>query len=152
MGASWLPALAATAPAVWVRQGVWTYPLIEAAHIAAFAVVVGATVVVDLRLLGVARALDARRLVRLAHAAALPAAVLALLTGLAMFVARGPELWPNRALRAKLALIAVLVLNAAILHARGAILRPDPAARLQALFSLAGWFAVIVCGRLIAYV
>jgi hypothetical protein len=144
--------LSETAFAAWVRGGTWTYPLIEAVHIAAFAVLVGAVVVLDLRLLGMARALDVRRLARLAHAVAMPAAAVAAVTGLSMFIARGPELWPNLAFRVKLVLLAGLAVNAAIFHMRDVMLRLDPWARLQVLASLAGWFAVIIAGRLIAYV
>ena len=42
-------------------------------------------------------------------------------------------------------------LNAAWFHARGGLERADRTARVQTVFSLGLWLAVIICGRWIAY-
>lgn len=53
----WAAALEATDLATTLRGSVWAYPLVNAAHILGVALLVGATVPLDLRLLGAWRSL-----------------------------------------------------------------------------------------------
>ena len=55
MVGDWLGGLEATALARALRDSVWTYPMINAGHILGVALLVGAIVPLDLRLLGVWR-------------------------------------------------------------------------------------------------
>ena len=48
----WAAALEATALAAALRNSVWSYPLVNAAHILGVALLVGSIVPLDLRLLG----------------------------------------------------------------------------------------------------
>ena len=48
----WAAALEATALATGLRNSVWSYPLVNAAHILGVALLVGSIVPLDLRLLG----------------------------------------------------------------------------------------------------
>ena len=80
-------------------------------------------------------------------------------TGLLMFIAHASDFLVNRAFQLKLMLILAGGINAALFHAgvyRGvklwdAEVAPPLPARLHAGMSLALWFGVIACGRLLAY-
>lgn len=141
-----------------MREALWAYPLAETAHVAGLAVLVGAIVVVDLRLLGLGRALPVGALLRLAVPAALGGFAVAALTGLAMFSAHAAEFLVHPLFMLKMALVLAGGLNAALLHAgplqalaadpAGA---PPPRVRLAAAASILLWLGVIACGRLLAY-
>ena len=65
-GSGWLAALESSGLGETLRQSVWLYPLVEIAHILGFALLVGAILAFDLRLLGVRSArLPAEALSRL---------------------------------------------------------------------------------------
>src|SRR5687767_14370655 len=57
-------ALEAAPLAVSMRTELWLYPIVEIVHILGFALLVGSIVVLDLRLLGLSRALPVRTLAR----------------------------------------------------------------------------------------
>ena len=159
----WLSAqadrLAATPVAAAMRDGVWLYPIVETVHIAGFAILVGAVAMFDLRVLGCARGLPVRTL----GAHLLPWAVASLLlivpAGLLLFASQPRDFLANPTFALKLALIAVAGVNALVFHMgvyRGVaawdVATPAPAgAKAHAALSLLLWFAVIACGRLLAY-
>lgn len=130
----------------------WAYPALEAVHVVGIALLFGGLLVFELRLLGLARALDLRALARLVLPLALLGFGLCALTGLAMFATQPLELLANPAFRIKLLLLMLAGANAAVFHARGGLALADRAARAQGLLSLGFWLAVIICGRWIAYV
>lgn len=130
----------------------WAYPALEAAHVVGVALLFGGLVVFELRLLGLARALDLAVLARLVLRLALLGFALCALTGLAMFATQPQELLANAAFRVKLGLLVAAGVNAAWFHARGGLALADRAARVQGLLSVGFWLAVIICGRWIAYV
>ncbi len=157
-----LAALQETAVAEALRLWRWAYPLANAAHLLGVALLFGAILPLDLRLIGfwpsVAVKALARVLVPVAGA------------GLALAVATGPLLFSVDALRyaglplfqLKLLLIAAAVANVVMVHrsrawkaaageaaAAGAI--PSPRLRLAGLVSAALWLLVMLCGRFIAY-
>jgi hypothetical protein len=158
-GAAWLVWLEGTAVATAMRQWLWLYPIVEIVHILGFVVLVGAAVLFDLRLLGLARHLPVTGLARYHLWWARVALLLIVPSGLLMFAAHATEMAENPAFQVKLALIVVAGLNAAIFH-RGVfrsvgswdrdIVAPG-GARLAALLSLVLWTGVISCGRLLAY-
>lgn len=130
----------------------WAYPALEALHVLGIAALFGGLLVFELRLLGLARALDLRVLARLVLPLAGLGFALCALTGLTMFATQPQELLSNPAFRFKLLLILLAGLNAAWFHARHGLARGDGATRLQGMLSLGIWLAVIICGRWIAYV
>lgn len=129
----------------------WAYPALEAAHVLGIAALFGGLLVFELRLLGLARALDLAALGRLVLPLALAGFALCALTGLLMFATQPQELLANPAFRLKLLLLMLAGANAAWFHGRGGLARADRAARAQGLLSLGIWVAVIICGRWIAY-
>jgi hypothetical protein len=130
----------------------WAYPALETVHVVGIALLFGGLLVLELRLLGLARALDLPVLARLVLPLALLGFGLCALTGLAMFATQPQELLANPAFRLKLVLLMLAGGNAAWFHARGGLALADRPASIQGLLSLGFWLAVIICGRWIAYV
>ena len=131
------------------------YPLVNALHILSIGTLVGAILVMDLRLLGVGRDVAAAPLLRLLRRVIGVAFALAVLSGLALFSIRASEYAANPAFRAKLALLALAGLNFAAFHvlARGTDpSAPPPAARAMAVLSIGLWVSVLVAGRFIGFV
>ena len=146
--------------AVAMRQELWLYPAVEIAHIAGFVVLVGSIAVLDLRLLGLGRSLSVRALTRHTVPWSAGAFLLIVPTGLLMFTAHASDFLTNRAFQLKLLLILCAAVNAALFHlgpyrsvqAWDREVAPPASARAHAALSLALWFSVIACGRLLAYV
>ena len=159
-GSGPLAALEARPIAVAMRHELWLYPAVEIAHIAGFVVLVGSITVVDLRLLGLGRTLSVRALTRHTLPWSAAAFVLIVPAGVLMFAAHASDFAGNSAFRLKLALIALAGVNAALFHLKpyrsvdawDRDVAPPAAARAHAALSLALWFSVIACGRLLAYV
>jgi hypothetical protein len=155
-----LDALQALPLAVWIRSSPFGYPLLEIVHIAGIGLLLGTVWLVDMRLLGLHRALDARVLARIALPWTLAGFAVVAASGSLMFMARAGELIANRALLLKLLLVLAAGINAAVLHARGglgearsgAVGTSSAGTRAQAALSIALWLAAIGAGRWIAYV
>jgi hypothetical protein len=152
-------ALEASGVARAMRESLWLYPGVEIVHIAGLAVLVGSVVMFDLRLLGVGRFLSVRALARFLLPWSVGALVVIVPSGLMMFSAHASEMIDNTPFMVKMLLLVIAGTNAALFHTsvfRGAAawdtgVAPPAMARVQAVFSLALWLAVISCGRLIAY-
>lgn len=152
-------AIEMSALGVAMRQWLWLYPIVEVVHLTGIALLFGSIAVLDLRLLGLSRAMPVRRLA--AHVLPWTAASFLLIvpSGLAMFVAHAGELIASPVFGLKIGLILAAGANAGVFHAgvfRGAsdwdVNRAPPgAARLFAALSLLLWVGVIACGRLLAY-
>lgn len=140
------------APLVALKANAYAYPVLEVMHIAAIGIVFGTMWVVDLRLIGWMARLDVNDLAKSVLPWTLLGFLLALMTGLTMFVMQIGELINNPMFITKILLLFVAGTNAAILHARGALDASNQITRFQAILSLLIWIAVIFCGRWIAYV
>lgn len=155
-----LAAIESAPIAVAMRHELWLYPIVEIFHISGFVVLVGSIVVLDLRLLGLTRAISARELSRHVLPWTLGALVVIVPTGLLMFMTHATDLIGNRAFQLKLALLALAGVNAALFHTGAGRnyapwdreVRPPAGVRAHAAASLAIWAGVIACGRLLAYV
>lgn len=142
-----------------MRESLWLDPAARVVHLLGLALLFGSIAVLDLRLLGLSRAIPVRRLA--AHVLPWTAGAFLLIvpSGLAMFVAHAGDYIANPVFVLKMGLILAAGTNAAVFHAvafRGAAdwdigREPPAAARIAALLSLALWMAVIACGRLLAY-
>ena len=135
----------------WIASSPWAYPALEVVHIVGIALLLGNLVALELRVWGVAAELPLRPLARLSLALSLAGFGLLALSGLAMFAAAPAELLASRAFVVKMGLMLLAGLNAAWFHARDGLGRSDRTARVQTVFSLGLWLAVIICGRWIAY-
>lgn len=136
-------ALEATQVAQFLKVSRWVYPLVNAGHILGLALLIGAVVPMDLRLLrGDAAATWLRR-----YAAA--GLALAILCGALLFATQATDYVGNGWFRAKMFFLAAALLNVAM-HPRLAGLSAGRR-RLAASASLALWPAVLICGRMIGY-
>jgi hypothetical protein len=146
--------------AVAMRQELWLYPAVEIVHIIGFVTLVGSIIVLDLRLLGLTRALPVRVLARHVLPWSFGALLLIVPSGLLMFVAHASDLIGNTAFVVKMSLLFCASTNAALFHAgvfRGAAewdtgVAVPGVAKLHAVASLLIWIGVLACGRLLAYV
>ena len=142
-----------------IREVTWIIPAVQSVHIVAIAGVVGAAIVMDLRLAGVLATDETPRVVVKRHLPWLWSSLgLLLATGFVLGLGEPYRVLMNPVFWAKMAL--VLTGFALTLLFRYPILHPDyrlehaRAARLVkplAWASLAIWVAVVFCGRWIAY-
>ncbi len=146
-----IDALAKLPVIIWLKSSAYAYPALEWLHLVAIATVFGTLLLVDARLLGAMRGLDAKDLARHVLPWTLGGFVLALLTGMTMFIARAADFITNPYFITKLVLLFAAGANAAALHARGPLDPAHPLTRAQAALSLVLWIFVIFCGRWIAY-
>ena len=138
-------AIEASGLSVHLRGSRWTYPLVNAGHVAGIALLVGAVLPMDLRVLGLVNGPDPRRIVRFLRPFAIAGAALAVACGLTLFAAQATDYVQSPWFQAKMALLSAAVLNA-LWH-----LRAHPLPRRAALLSLVLWPGVLFCGRMIGY-
>jgi hypothetical protein len=153
-------ALEASALGAAMRDSAWLFASVKAVHLAGIAMLVGSIGMLDLRLLGLRRAVPVRRLAGRVLPWAAAGFLLIVPSGLAMFVANAGALIASPVFALKICLILLAGANAGIFHAgvfRGAAqwnmgIMPPIAARAAAAVSLALWISVIACGRSLAQV
>lgn len=144
-------ALEASDLAAWLRRSRWTYPGVNTLHVLGVALLVGAIVPMDLRLLGLWRGdVAMATVVRLLRPVAAFGAALALATGGLLFIVQARDYVALPLFYAKMALVA-LGLAHALLNSRIAS-APRARQRLAGALSLAVWAAALTCGRLLGYV
>ncbi|MDA8445058.1 DUF2214 domain-containing protein [Paracidovorax valerianellae] len=153
-----LDALAASAPAAWLRRSGTAYLVVNASHIAALGLGVGAALLLDLRLWGIiGRRIPLALLGPFLSRAAAAGLALALATGLWLFATRPGDYLANPAFLVKVGLIAFALVNALSLHAGGhwdRALREGHAGglvRAQAAVSLTLWLGAVLAGRWIGF-
>jgi uncharacterized membrane protein len=140
--------------------GSWLFPFFETLHVFALVTVLGTIAIVDWRLLGFAnRDYSVSVLSRQALPWTWGGFVLAVVSGLLLFVGQVGEYITNPAFLTKMALLVLAGLNMAAFHfipwkTVGAWDRqamPPVAARVAGALSLVFWIGVIACGRWIAF-
>jgi len=132
----------------------WGYSILLTLHSLGLGLLVGLLLVIDLRILGLLRALPLASLRRLMPWVWIGFVVNAI-SGVLLFMADATKDYYANSFRIKLVCIAVGVAIAVYLNAR--VLREDHTGELPrsaavlAYASLASWTGAIVAGRLIAY-
>jgi uncharacterized protein DUF6644 len=141
----------------WLRESgsIWAYPAVLTAHTLGMGVLVGASAVLDLRLVGVAPRIPLEPLRRL-FPIMWVGFWLNAITGVALFIADATTKGTTRVFMAKLGIIVVSVLvlydiKRRVFGSRAAGF-VTPQARVLAAASLMLWLAAIVTGRYMAYV
>jgi hypothetical protein len=160
MIADWLTAIQELAPVAALRHSRWTYASVNAAHIVGLALLFGAIVPLDLRLMGLRRTVPIQMMTRTLLPVAITGLVLAIVAGLLLFSIRAVEYASMTLFQVKLALVACALLNILLLHravqweARQALVGAAPPLRLRmaGALSMGLWLSVIVCGRMLAFV
>jgi hypothetical protein len=134
-----------------LRRSRWTYPAVNTAHLLGIALLVGAVIPMDLRLIGLWRP-DVRldTVLRLLRPMAAFGAGLAIVTGALLFSVQASDYVRLPLFAVKLALVAIGLAHAL---AWGDTLGNAPRARQRraGAFSLAIWVSVLVCGRMLGY-
>lgn len=150
-----LSSLQGSALAVWVAESIWAYPLVLTAHTVGLALLVGGSVLFDLRALGVGATVPVsplRRLLPIMWAGLFVNAA----TGLLLFITAAEDRGTQPVFYVKLLCIAA----ALFIDGRVRRLLPDALSisvplgsgvQRLALLSLVLWTGAIVSGRLIAY-
>lgn len=158
-GSSLFQWLESSGIAHFFRQSIWVYPAVEIIHIAGFAVLVGSAFLFDLRLLGLARKLPVKEILRHLIFWARMSLLAVIPSGFILFMVDASSLASNPAFRVKLVLIVFAGLNAWYFHHYtfksidewNTHRMPPFTARVAGIVSIVLWFSVIACGRLIAY-
>jgi hypothetical protein len=152
--------LAETEGSIALHESLWLYPLVESTHVWSLALFVGFTLLLDLRLLGLAMLrVPASEVVRRLLPWMFAGFGLMVLTGLLLFYAIPVRTYQSVFFRAKVILLLLAGLNAWLFHVgigrRAAEWdldpRPPGRARLAGGASLLLWVSVIFAGRLTAY-
>ena len=143
-----------------IRESVNAFPVLESLHVLALAVVFGTILIVDLRLVGVAsHRREASRLIRELLPYTWVAFVVAVLTGVGMFMSNALSYAANTYFLLKMVALVVAGLNMAWFHSTAyrrisewdEALPPPRAARFAGFTSLFTWMVVIFLGRWIGF-
>lgn len=146
-------AVEALALAEWLRFSRWGYAAVNTMHVLGIALLVGAIVPLDLRLLGLWRSVELGPLYRVLSRVAATGLVLAIASGALLFSVRATEYAVLELFLAKLALITIGGGHALALHYGTGLPRASRTRqRLAGAVSLLIWPGVLVCGRLLAFV
>jgi hypothetical protein len=151
MGESWLGHTA--------RDVFWLFPAAEILHFFGLCLLFGAMLLIDLRLLGFARSVSIKHVLKFIPIATVGLAI-NVLSGIVFLCAYPENYWPSTAFRLKL--LAIVLGGANALWFKWAeaphidVLADDADAsrrtKLVAVLSLAIWIVVIVLGRFLPYV
>ena len=157
---AWLAMLEATALAGTLRGSVWAYPLVNTAHILGVALLVGAMIPLDLRLLGAWRSVPLAPLWRVLTRTAGAGLGLAIVCGILLFITRATEYAASGLFLSKMVLVGIGTANAltvrtlvpeAIAPMRSAREKSPVRVRLAGGLSLAAWLTALTLGRLVGY-
>ena len=151
--------LRATPASEWINRSTWIWPLCESLHFMGLSLLVGITGFFDLRLMGFFRRVSVSAARDLIPFALIGFAInvvtgLVFLTGLPEQYARNPVWWY------KVGFLMLAGLNALFYETRlsAKVLALGPgsdtptAVKLIGLVSLVSWFAVLYCGRMLAFI
>ena len=154
---AFLAAVGSSGVAVFLRSSEYVYPLVNAAHILGFALLVGSIAALDSRVLGFGKAIPLADAAHLLLPFTIGGLVLAVLTGAALFSVKPEEYAANPVFLTKLVLVVLAIANALSLRIRPAWRLAlggsavAPGLRLSAVLSMLLWVSVLVAGRLIAF-
>jgi hypothetical protein len=149
--------LESTPLAVWVHESpsVWAQPTVLTLHTMGMGVLVGASWVLDLRLLGISRniPLSAFRWVFRAVTVGL---IVNIVTGVLLFAQRATSLGTAIPFLIKMGLVVASVatlvpLRSLVFHSDADQCEVSGSARLLAIGSIFAWSGAITAGRLLAY-
>jgi hypothetical protein len=144
-----------------IRDSTWIFPVIETIHIFGIVLLVGATAVLDLRLLGwTLRDKSVSKMALQFLPWAWVGFLTQVLTGALLFVSEATKMYNNPGFQVKMVLIVIAGINALIFHAmayqsidKWEYDRVGPlSARAAGLISIVLWFGIVAAGRWIAYI
>lgn len=136
---------------VWASQSALAYPIANTLHVIGAILLVGSIGLLDLRVLGYARAAPLIVLSRALTPLGLAGFGVMLLSGSVLFAADARALVASPVFGTKVVLILLGGLNALAFHRAWRGETPSARAKALAALSLALWLSVVVAGRWIAY-
>ena len=150
--------LEASSLSTWVREGetIWAFPTILTLHTFGMGLLVGCSLVISLRLLGIGRRMPLGPL-RSLFGIMWGGFWLNLVTGSLLFAADATKRGTDPLFMTKLVFVSIGV-AAMVLMRRNVFDAPDegaaavPSGKTLAILSLAAWTAAVTSGRLLAYV
>ncbi len=151
---AWLIALQGSELAQALRFSRFGYAFVNTAHVLGIALLVGAIIPLDLRLLGVWRSIGRTALMRVLTPVAAAGLALAVTAGLLLFSVRAVDYAALPLFRIKLLLILVGGGSALILHGiYGRFLETASRRRLAeaSILSMTCWIGALIAGRMIAF-
>jgi hypothetical protein len=142
-----------------IAQSAWIFPTIESIHMFGIIALVGATSILDLRLMGLALKQDSvSAIVGGSLRWAWGGFIVMFVTGSLMFVSEATRIYTNVGFRVKMLLLVLAGLNALIFHStvyRGVRKwehgGTPMAVKFAGAFSIVFWFAAVAMGRWIAF-
>jgi hypothetical protein len=153
---SFLKPIHDSAIAETIRFSPWIFPALETSHFIGLCLLVGAMILVDLRLLGVLHKGSVKSVLRFTHLAMAGFAI-NLLSGIGFFISNPENYAQNPLFWAKMTLVLLAGLNVLwfeLAERQPLLALPDSAmlparTRIVAGLSLALWCGIIVLGRLL---
>ena len=141
--------------------GVWTYGIVNLAHIIGISLLFGAIAILDLRLLGLWQTIPVDTIATITIPVAVTGAGVAIPSGLSMFAINATQYHGNPFFYLKLPILILALSNVIFVTRLAAWHRAvsgSPLARgdssvlfCAGAFSLLSWSSVLVCGRMIGY-
>ena len=148
--------LEATSLGNMVRQSLWLFPVIEAFHLVAFAVLGGTVLITDLRLLGFAmRSQPTAQIAREARPWLLGSLVVMIISGVLLFLSEAIKCYYSQAFWVKIITFVPALLFALTFRRR--VIASAEGERSRATLVLTGatsmalWFTVAAAGRWIGF-
>ena len=144
---------------IWVAESIWGYPIVLSTHAVGMALVVGTTMMINLRILGFARNVSITLFDNLSAIAWL-GVTLNVLSGLALFSGDPTKFFYHPVFWIKISLIilgilsvwsALRIIRSTTWSLTGMLEAPAKAKVLAALSAIF-WLGAIIAGRLIAYI
>ena len=144
-----------------VRESLWLFPVIETVHIFGIILLVGATSILDLRLMGLAfRDEPVSKLAGRFLPWAWAGFLIQVVTGGLLFSSEATKMYGNAGFQYKMVMILVAGVNAYVFHALAyqsvGKWDNDPvapvSARIAGLLSILLWFGIVAAGRWIAFI
>jgi hypothetical protein len=139
---------------------VWAYPLVNAAHILGVALLVGGSLPLALRLVGLWKSVPAAPLRRVLMSTAGVGFGLAVVCGVLLFITRATEYARSALYASKMAAVGTGFISSLLLNRAAAKQRPQAETeasrlpvrmRLVACLVLISWTSALILGRLVGY-
>jgi hypothetical protein len=146
----------ATAVGNAIRNSLWLFPVIESVHLLGLAVIGGALLIVDLRLIGLGlRGQPVRELARDAQPWLIGSLVVMIATGVPLFLSESIKCYYSPAFWTKMTVLPLAILFTFTVRRKVAMadaMRVGPLwTKLVAFVSLSLWFTVGAAGRWIGF-
>jgi hypothetical protein len=159
---AWMQWLEATPVSTYLRESLWTYPIIESVHVLSLALFLGFAILLDLRLLGMGmRHVKVSELTERILPWTTAGAVIMVASGILLFIGDPAKFYGSIFMRIKFLMLGVAVLNAWFFHHSADYLARLPdwdgsmatpmRAKVAASVSILMWFLIVAMGRWIAY-